>query len=62
MHQENIFQARFHVLSMDDGKPVPITYETDAFFTFHHINSYVSDDGAEIICDVAGYNDGEVNK
>ncbi|XP_021949663.1 beta,beta-carotene 15,15'-dioxygenase [Folsomia candida] len=55
-------KARFHVLSMDDGKPVPITYETDAFFTFHHINSYVSDDGAEIICDVAGYNDGEFVK
>jgi carotenoid cleavage dioxygenase-like enzyme len=45
---------------MKDGKPHPITYETDGFFTFHHINAYEQDN--EIIVDVAGYNNGDVYK
>lgn len=33
-------------------------YESDAFFTFHHINAYEEDD--QIVVDVAAYDRGDV--
>lgn len=45
---------------MVDGKPHPITYESEGFFTFHHINAYEED--GFLIVDVAAYNDAEAVK
>ncbi|CAL8110499.1 unnamed protein product [Orchesella dallaii] len=50
-------KTRFHVISMEDGKVHPVTYETDQLFLFHHINAFEQD--GELIVDVAGYSDGE---
>ncbi|KAJ6616396.1 Beta,beta-carotene 15,15'-dioxygenase, partial [Pseudolycoriella hygida] len=51
-------KTRFHVASLTDGKIHPISYESDAFFTFHHINAYEEDD--QIVVDVAAYDRGDV--
>lgn len=44
---------------MEDGKSSEVVYESDAFFTFHHINSYELNNC--IVVDVVAYNDAEVS-
>lgn len=51
-------QTRFHVVSLTDGKIQPVVYESDPFFTFHHINAYEED--GQIVVDVAAYDRGDV--
>lgn len=51
-------QTRFHVASLTDGKIHPVVYESDPFFTFHHINAYEED--GQIVVDVSAYDRGDV--
>ncbi|CAG7834109.1 unnamed protein product, partial [Allacma fusca] len=51
-------KTRFYVASLTDGKVHPVVYESDPFFTFHHINAYEED--GQIIVDVAAYDRGDV--
>jgi len=44
---------------MVDGKLVPIVYEADAFFTFHHVNTFEQD--GHIIFDVCAYENADVS-
>jgi carotenoid cleavage dioxygenase-like enzyme len=50
-------KTRFHVASLTDGKVHPVVYESDPFFTFHHINTYEED--GQIVVDVASYDKGD---
>lgn len=49
--------TRFIVLDARDGA-LRGTYETPAFFAFHHINAY--EEGSELVVDVAAYDDAEI--
>ena len=49
--------ARFLVFERDGGK-LRGTYETDAFFTFHHINAF--ERGGEVVVDLSGYDDASI--
>jgi carotenoid cleavage dioxygenase-like enzyme len=51
-------KTRFYVASLTDGKVHPVVYESDAFFTFHHINTYEED--GQIVVDVAAYDTGDI--
>jgi carotenoid cleavage dioxygenase-like enzyme len=44
--------THFHVLNKDDGQVVA-TCESDAFFTFHHVNAF--EQGDEIVVDLVAY-------
>jgi carotenoid cleavage dioxygenase-like enzyme len=46
--------TRIHVIEKDGGA-LAGTYETDAFFAFHHVNAYEEGDG--IVLDIAAYDD-----
>ena len=48
-------QARFLVVDRKTDKLINTTYETTAFFTFHHGNAYEKD--GHLIIDLAHYND-----
>ncbi len=49
--------TRIHVVRKDGGERVG-TYETDAFFAFHHINAY--DDGDCVVLDTSAYADAAI--
>jgi carotenoid cleavage dioxygenase-like enzyme len=49
--------SRFFVFERDTGK-LRGRYETDAFFTFHHINAF--DRGGEVVVDLCAYDDASV--
>jgi len=46
-------------MSMADGKEVPIVYETEGFFTFHHVNTYEQD--GYVIADICAYKNANVS-
>jgi beta,beta-carotene 9',10'-dioxygenase len=49
--------GRFLVFERDSGR-LRGTYETDAFFTFHHINAF--ERGNEVVVDLCGYDDASI--
>ncbi len=49
--------ARFIVMDRQNGK-VAGTYETDAFFAFHHVNSFERE--GEIVLDLVAYSDSSI--
>jgi beta,beta-carotene 9',10'-dioxygenase len=49
--------TRFHVIDKDGGALLG-TYETDAFFAFHHVNAF--DDGDAVTIDIAAYDDASI--
>jgi carotenoid cleavage dioxygenase-like enzyme len=49
--------TRFLVMNSDDGKLRGV-YETDAFFSFHHINAF--EDGEALVVDLCAYDDATV--
>ncbi|EEC14724.1 beta-carotene dioxygenase, putative [Ixodes scapularis] len=48
-------KARFHVVDKKTGKTHPGVWEADAFFAFHHINTYERD--GDIVVDMCVYED-----
>lgn len=48
-------KARFHVVDKKTGKTHPGVWETDAFFSFHHINTYERD--GDLVVDMCVYED-----
>ena len=44
--------------SFTNGQNLPIVYEADPFFAFHHINAFEED--GQIVVDVVAYDDGKV--
>ena len=40
------------------GQNLPVVYEADPFFTFHHINAFEKD--GQTVVDVVAYDDGKV--
>ena len=49
--------TRFHVIHKDRGELLG-TYETEAFFAFHHINAF--EEGDAIVLDISAYDDAAV--
>jgi carotenoid cleavage dioxygenase-like enzyme len=49
--------TRFHVVERETGRSVG-TYETDAFFAFHHVNAF--EDGDDLVVDLVGYDDASI--
>ena len=49
--------TRFHVVDRATGRAVG-TYETDAFFSFHHVNAF--EDGDDLVVDLVGYDDASI--
>jgi len=49
--------TRFHVFDRATGRSVA-TFETDAFFAFHHVNAY--DDGDDLVVDLVAYDDASI--
>jgi beta,beta-carotene 9',10'-dioxygenase len=49
--------TRFHVFERSTGHRVG-TYETDAFFSFHHVNAY--DAGDDVVVDLVAYDDASI--
>jgi carotenoid cleavage dioxygenase-like enzyme len=49
--------TRFHVVAKDGGALMG-TYESDAFFAFHHINAF--EDGDSIVLDISAYDDAAI--
>jgi carotenoid cleavage dioxygenase-like enzyme len=49
--------ARFHVVAKDGGALVG-TYESDAFFAFHHVNAF--EEGDSVVLDIAAYDDAAI--
>ena len=51
--------TRFQVLDRDTGA-LRGTYETDAFFCFHHVNAFEREGGRELVLDLVAYDDPSV--
>lgn len=49
--------TRFHVFERASGRAVG-SYETDAFFSFHHVNAF--EDGDDLVVDLVGYDDAAI--
>jgi carotenoid cleavage dioxygenase-like enzyme len=49
--------TRFHVIEKDGGA-LAGTYQSDAFFAFHHINAF--DDGDSVVLDISAYDDAAI--
>lgn len=49
--------TRFHVIDRATGRPVG-TYEADALFSFHHVNSF--EEGDDLVVDLVGYDDASI--
>ena len=49
--------TRFHVFDRSTGTAVG-TYETEAFFAFHHVNAY--DHGDDLVVDLVAYDDASI--
>jgi beta,beta-carotene 9',10'-dioxygenase len=49
--------TRFHVIDKDTGARAG-SYETDAFFAFHHVNAF--DDGDAVVVDICAYDDASI--
>jgi beta,beta-carotene 9',10'-dioxygenase len=48
--------AVFQVIDRETGR-LRGSYETDAFFCFHHVNAYERDGGRELVVDLVAYDD-----
>ena len=48
--------AKFQVIDRETGA-LRGTYETDAFFCFHHVNAFERDGGRELVVDLIAYED-----
>ncbi|XP_060080497.1 carotenoid-cleaving dioxygenase, mitochondrial-like [Ylistrum balloti] len=55
-------KAIFHVIDKATGEPVnqSFVYQSDAFFTFHHVNAY--EDGDSLVLDLCSYKDAQIIK
>jgi beta,beta-carotene 9',10'-dioxygenase len=48
--------TKFQVIDRETGK-LRGTYETEAFFCFHHVNAFERADGSELVVDLVAYDD-----
>jgi beta,beta-carotene 9',10'-dioxygenase len=51
--------TRFQVIDRETGD-LRGSYETDAFFCFHHVNAFERDDGRELVIDLIAYDDSSI--
>jgi beta,beta-carotene 9',10'-dioxygenase len=51
--------TRFQVIDRETGR-LRGSYETDAFFCFHHVNAFERDEGRELVIDLIAYEDASV--
>ena len=52
-------RTRFQVIDRETGS-LRGTYETDAFFCFHHVNAFERADGRELVVDLIAYDDAAI--
>jgi beta,beta-carotene 9',10'-dioxygenase len=51
--------TKFQVIDRETGA-LRGTYETDAFFCFHHVNAFERADGSELVIDLIAYDDASI--